>query len=136
MKIENKIEVSAGLVFHNGRLLITRRQPGEHLGGLWEFPGGKRKTRETFEESLVRELREELGIKVAVQELLASLTHKYPERTVHLRFFLCSWKSGRLRPLGCSAFKWIGVDELAEHEFPAADARLLKKLRRSPRLWK
>jgi mutator protein MutT len=130
------IQVAAGLVFHNGKLLITRRQAGEHLGGLWEFPGGKRKPQETFEECLVRELREELGIEVAVEELLESLTHEYPERTVQLRFFRCRWKAGKLRSLGCSAFKWIGMDELTEHEFPAADARLLTKLRRSFRLWK
>ena len=55
------IEVSAGLVFRNGQLLITQRHADAHLGGLWEFPGGKREPGETFEECLIRELREELG---------------------------------------------------------------------------
>src|SRR6185369_17353271 len=76
------VEVSAGLVFRDGKLLITRRPAGAHLGGLWEFPGGKRESAETFEECLVRELREELGIEVEVGAMLESLTHVYPEKTV------------------------------------------------------
>src|SRR5579871_5840657 len=79
------IEVSAGLVFRDGKLLITRRHAGAHLGGLWEFPGGKREANETFEGCLARELREELGIEVIVGEVLESLTHAYPEKTVTLK---------------------------------------------------
>jgi 8-oxo-dGTP diphosphatase len=129
------VEVAAALIFHHGKLLITQRQAGAHLGGLWEFPGGKRKAHETFEQCLIRELREELGIEVSVGRLVESLTHEYPERTVHLRFFLCRWEAGELRPLGCPAFKWVSVEELGDHEFPAADARLVAKLRESPGLW-
>ena len=79
------IDVAAALVFRDGKLLITQRHADAHLGGLWEFPGGKREPDETFEACLVRELREELGIEVAVGELVESLTHAYPEKTVHLR---------------------------------------------------
>ena len=61
---EAPVEVAAGLVFREGKLLITRRSAGGHLGGLWEFPGGKREPGETFEQCLHRELREELGIEV------------------------------------------------------------------------
>src|SRR5580765_7280877 len=68
------IDVSAGLVFRAGKLLITKRHDDAHLGGLWEFPGGKREPDESFEACLVRELREELGIEVAVGELVESLT--------------------------------------------------------------
>src|SRR5690606_22981070 len=71
------IEVSAGLVFRDGKLLITQRFADSHLGGLWEFPGGKRETNETFEQCLVRELREELGIEVEVLDLVQTITHAY-----------------------------------------------------------
>jgi len=84
IKNENAIEVAAGLVFRNGKLLITRRRANDPLGGLWEFPGGKRKPEETFQECLRRELREELGIEVDVGELLEAITHAYPDKTVHL----------------------------------------------------
>ena len=68
------IEVAAALVFRDGKLLITQRNADAHLGGLWEFPGGKREAEETFETCLTRELREELGIEVTVGELVESIT--------------------------------------------------------------
>ena len=102
--IRNSIDVAAGLVFRDGKLLITQRPPDAHLGGLWEFPGGKREPGETFEQCLVRELREELGIEVRVGERLESLTHAYPEKTVHLEFFRCHWIRNEPQALGCPAF--------------------------------
>jgi len=130
------VEVAAGLVFRQGKLLLTQRRQGAHLGGLWEFPGGKREPSETFEACLARELREELGIEVAVGELVQSLTHAYPEKTVHLRFYRCRWLAREPRPLGCSDFKWVGPEELAAHAFPAADARLLDRLAADAALWR
>src|ERR1700744_6143582 len=72
-------EVSAALIFHGGKLLISRRPAQAHLGGLWEFPGGKREPGETFEACLVREIREELGVEVSVGKLFAEVRHDYPE---------------------------------------------------------
>jgi 8-oxo-dGTP diphosphatase len=126
---KKQIEVSAALIFHNGKLLITQREAGAHLGGLWEFPGGKREPQETFEQCLVREIREELGIEIYAGALFEEITHAYPEKTVHLKFFLCRLISSEPQPLGCAAFKWIGKSELDGHEFPAADAQLLQKLK-------
>jgi 8-oxo-dGTP diphosphatase len=130
------IEVAAGLVFRDGKVLITRRHPEDHLGGLWEFPGGKREPGETFEECLKRELAEELGIEVEVEELLESLKHAYPEETVCLKFFRCRWKRNEPQALGCGEFEWVGAVELKNYEFPAADARLLQLLQSSPQLWR
>ena len=123
------IEVSAALIFRNGKLLITQRHAGAHLGGLWEFPGGKRERNETFEQCLVRELREELGIEVEVGGLFEEISHAYSEKTVCLKFFTCKLISGEPQPLDCAAFKWVEKAELADYGFPAADARLLDKLR-------
>ena len=130
------IDVAAALVFREAKLLITQRPAKAHLGGLWEFPGGKREPAETFERCLVRELREELGIEVAVGGLVESLTHEYVEKTVHLRFYCCYWKQHEPQPLGCPAFQWITAAELKDYDFPAADARLLGKLQSSPELWR
>jgi len=123
------IEVAAGLVFRDGQLLITQRPAGGHLAGLWEFPGGKREPGESFEQCLRRELKEELGIEVEIHEEVEAITHRYPDKTVHLRFFRCSWTRAEPQALGCPAFRWVGVDELAAYEFPPADARLLTRLR-------
>jgi len=123
------IEVSAGLIFRNGTILITQRLANAHLGGLWEFPGGKRETGETFKQCLARELREELGIEVNVGELFEEITHVYADKSVRLKFFLCKLLEGEPQPLGCATVKWASKPELADYNFPAADARLLDKLR-------
>jgi mutator protein MutT len=130
-----EIEVAAGLVFRRGKLLISQRPPEAHQGGLWEFPGGKREARETFEACLARELREELGIEVAVGQMVESLTHAYPEKTVCLRFYRCRWLEHEPRPIGCPDFKWVTAETLGNYAFPAADARLLEKLARMFDTW-
>ena len=122
-----QIEVSAALIFRDGKLLITRRHVKSHLGGLWEFPGGKLEAGETFEECLVREIHEELGVEISVGELFSEISHDYPEKSVRLKFFICKLISGEPQPLDCAAVKWIGKTELADFKFPAADAQLLEK---------
>ena len=130
------IEVSAGLVFRDGKLLITQRPSGGHLAGLWEFPGGKREPGESFEQTLHRELMEELGIEVEIRQIIESVTHRYPEKTVRLQFFQCAWKRHEPQAIGCPALAWIERDELSAYPFPAADARLLERLAKSDDLWR
>ncbi len=125
----------AGLVFRDGRLLITQRRAGDHLGGLWEFPGGKLEPGESAAEGLRRELREELGIDAQVGERLGLVEHRYPERNVRLEFFRCTLLRGEPQPLGCQATAWVTAAELERFAFPAADAQLLTQLRASPALW-
>jgi mutator protein MutT len=131
------IEVSAGLIFHQRKLLITQRRPQDHLGGLWEFPGGKREPDEMFEQCLERELREELGVEVEVGELIESVDHSYPEKTLHLRFFRCALRVGSPEPkaIGCHALAWVGMSELGNFQFPAADAHLIELLRTRGEMW-
>lgn len=130
-----RVEVAAGLIFHRGRLLIAQRRPDAHLGGLWEFPGGKRERAETFEAALARELHEELGVHVRVRELLEEVVHDYPEKSVQIRFFRCDLREGQPRALGCHRVRWVRRSELNEQDFPAADARLLERLAREDQLW-
>jgi mutator protein MutT len=129
------IEVSAALIFRSGKLLITRRHSNAHLGGLWEFPGGKREPDETFEQCLVREIREELGVEISAGKLFESVTHAYPEKTVRLNFFVCRLERGEPQMLGCAAFKWIRAAELDHYQFPATDTKLLEKIKKSRWLW-
>lgn len=132
---QTTIAVAAGLVFHHGRLLIAQRRAGDHLGGLWEFPGGKREPGETFEDCLRRELREELGIEVLVGQRVACIEHSYPDRTVHLEFFRCRLQSGTPQPLGCADVAWITAAEISKYTFPPADAQLLTRLREDQEWW-
>jgi mutator protein MutT len=132
---KNCIEVSAALIFRDSKLLITQRHADAHLGGLWEFPGGKREPNETFEQCLVREICEELGVEISVGERFEEISHTYPEKSVRLKFFVCQLLSGEPQPLDCAALKWISKSELADYDFPAADARLLEKLKSSQPIW-
>lgn len=129
------IDVAAGLLFQGPRLLISRRLPDQHLGGFWEFPGGKVEWGETFQACLARELAEELAIQVEVAEEIEEITHTYPEKTVRLKFFRCRLISGEPKPLHCEAVRWVARDELRSFAFPAADERLLHILENSPSLW-
>jgi len=129
------IDVTAGLVFRDGKLLITQRKPDSHLGGLWEFPGGKIEPGESFEDALVRELDEELGIEVGVGALIEDITHDYPEKSVRLKFFKCRWLKNEPHPHDVHALAWIIRDQLRDYDFPAADARLLEMLHEHKQLW-
>ena len=122
------IEVSAALIFRGGKLLITQRHAGAHLGGLWEFPGGKREAGETFEQCLVREIREELGVEISVGELFEEIAHDYPEKSVHLKFFAGTLLNGEPQPLDCADIRWVSREELSDFKFPAADVQLLARL--------
>jgi mutator protein MutT len=132
---QQAIEVAAGLVFRSNRLLIAQRYSGSHLGGLWEFPGGKREPGETWEGCLARELLEELGIEVRVGQLVETIDHSYPEKLVHLRFFRCEWLRNEPRALGCGDFQWVERQELTQFSFPPADERLLQKLQTTEAWW-
>jgi len=130
-----RIEVAAGLVFRAGKLLITQRPTTSHLGGLWEFPGGKREPDETFEGCLHRELKEELGIEVEVKELVETVTHDYPEKCVTLNFYRCAWKANEPQAIGCPDFRWIAPEELSSYQFPDADVKLVEMLTHRTELW-
>jgi mutator protein MutT len=134
--VANKVvDVAAGLVFHDGKLLITQRPTTGHLANLWEFPGGKREANESFEDCLHRELSEELLIQVSQLKLLGSVEHTYPEKTVHLKFFKCRLEGGIPKAVGCQDFKWVDREELGGFEFPAADGKLISLLESDCGLW-
>jgi len=121
------LTVVAAVVERGGRFLVTRRQPGVHLEGWWEFPGGKCETGETHDACLRRELDEELGIEARVGRLILDTSHRYADRTVRLYFYRCEIHSDP-RPLLKQEIKWATRPELRELEFPPADAELIQFL--------
>lgn len=81
------IRVAAALIEQEGRYLITRRHQNVHLGGMWEFPGGKCETGESFESCLQRELVEELGVEITSPQFFMTQEYEYSEKVVELKFF-------------------------------------------------
>ena len=126
---EGIIEVVAAVIEREGRILIARRPAALHLGGLWEFPGGKRQPGETPEAALVREIREELDAAVTVGELLDDVEWTYPEKTVRLLFFRCALDDEPRAAEG-QEIAWVAPADLDRYEFPPADEGLVARLRR------
>lgn len=125
---EGVVEVVAAVIEREGRILIARRPAASHMGGLWEFPGGKRRPDESAAAALVREIREELDAAVAVGELLETVEWAYPEKTVRLSFFRCALR-GDARAAEGQEIAWVRPAELRDYQFPPADAGLVERLR-------
>jgi mutator protein MutT len=119
--------VVAAVIEDSDRFLVTRRLPGVHLAGMWEFPGGKIDTDETDEQALRRELLEELGVEANVGEPVHRTSHAYPDRTIELHFYRCDLK-GAPRPALGQDMRWVPRAELRSLGFPPADSELIEML--------
>jgi len=122
-----RIVVTAAVVERDGAFLLTRRLDGTHLGGHWEFPGGKLHAGETLEECLAREIREELAADVEVGPELLSTVHDYPDRSIELRFFKCVLKSDPKPTMG-QEMRWVALGDLTSVRLPPADDELVRLL--------
>ena len=123
------IVVVAAVIEQSDTFLVTRRQAGVHLEGMWEFPGGKIDPDESHVDALRREMLEELDTDVMVGELVFHTTHSYPGRTVALYFYWCVLKQSP-RPLLGQEMRWVPRSELPSLGFPAADEQLIRMLTR------
>ena len=124
------IVVTAAVVEIEQRFLVTCRQKGVHLEGLWEFPGGKCDRDESLKDCLARELLEELDVATRIGDELFTTTHAYPDRSVELHFFRCELL-GEPRPQLGQEMRWVTREELAALEFPPADGELIAILTRA-----
>ena len=114
------IQVSAAVIERDGRYLITQRGPHAHLGGYWEFPGGKREAGESLEACVQREVKEELGVDVTYATPFMVIHYEYPEKNVELHFFFCSIVSGEVHAIGCAGFQWVTAENFSDFTFPPA----------------
>jgi 8-oxo-dGTP diphosphatase len=127
MSVGRIVTVVAAVIEDAGRLLVTRRPEGTHLGGFWEFPGGKTAPAESHAAALEREIREELDAHVEVHELVHATTHDYTDRAVSLFFYRCTM-TGEPRAVLGQQMRWVAPHDLADLEFPPADAELIRML--------
>jgi mutator protein MutT len=118
------LHVVAAVVERDGAFLVTRRQAGVHLAGLWEFPGGKVSPGESHAEALRREMQEELGTDVKVGAVVSTAAHGYDDRHVTLHFYQCELLGTPLPLLG-QEMRWVPRAELRSLGFPPADEELI-----------
>lgn len=123
------VVVAAAVIIKNGRVLLTRRAEGQHLAGIWEFPGGKLEHGESPEEALVRECREECGIEVEIDEILDVAHHRYPEKEVLILFYRCELRRGEVRHLQVADHAWVAPPDLDRYPLPPADERIAARIR-------
>ncbi len=123
-----KIEVSAAVIIKNKKVYIQRRPLNGLMGGLWEFPGGKREGNETMEECLLREIREELDVDVEIVEKLTIIKHSYTQFRVTLHVYRCRLPRGRIRAQSCEEWKWAEPETLDSFAFPAANSKIVAGL--------
>jgi A/G-specific adenine glycosylase len=114
-------DVVAAATLRDGRVLVARRMQDAMLGGLWEFPGGKREEGESLAEALVRELQEEMDVTVEVGEQLTVVNHAYSHFRITLYAFRCSLVEGAPRCIQCDDFAWVIPDELDELPMAVTD---------------
>jgi 8-oxo-dGTP diphosphatase len=127
----NLVLVAAcALIDPDGRVLLAQRPEGKAMAGLWEFPGGKVEAGERPEESLIRELKEELGI-VVNEECLAPLTfasHRYPEFQLLMPLYVCRRWEGIAAAREGQKLKWVRPNDLRNYPMPPADEPLIPHL--------
>jgi 8-oxo-dGTP diphosphatase len=125
--------VAAVITDARGRVLLARRGDGRDLAGLWEFPGGKREPGEAPEDTLIRELQEELGITVQVGAPIMRVPHLYPDKQLLLDIRrVTAWK-GVPRGVEGQALAWVEQDKLTRYPMPAADKPVVAVLQQPDR---
>jgi mutator protein MutT len=123
------IDVVIGVVLRDdGHVLVCQRKTDGHLGGYWEFPGGKREPGESLERCLLRELEEELAIHVRPLAALDVIEHEYPAVRVRLHPYLCARTHGEPQPIGCQQLEWVAPRRLIDYRFPPANDALIAHL--------
>ena len=130
MSIKIVLVAACALIDTDGRVLLAERPAGKSMAGLWEFPGGKIEAGERPEETLIRELKEELGI-VVREPCLAPLTfasHAYPDFHLLMPLFVCRRWDGTVMPLEGQRLAWVRPDKLRDYQMPPADEPLIAHL--------
>lgn len=124
-----KYQVSIAVILKGEKFYIQKRPSTGHLGGMWEFPGGKAKEGETPAQALVRECKEELGTEVNIIEKLTRVHHVYTHFQIDLHVFLCRLSGEDIHPTHHQPFRWITIHQLEEFPLPGANHKFLPALK-------
>ena len=120
------IDVTCAIIEKNGQVLAAQRGPAMAMPFKWEFPGGKINPGETPENSIIREIKEELGIEIQIKTMLPPSSHSYPDLHIRLHPFVCRISRGRIEPAEHHAVQWTYHDRLLALDWAEADVAVVK----------
>ena len=122
------IEVTCAIIIEKEQILVTQRSESMPHPLKWEFPGGKLKEGESAENCIKREIREELGLEIRVDQLLRATVYSYDTHTIKLIPFRCTIVNGSVSPAEHRSFRWVPIKELAELDWLEADVEVVRQL--------
>ncbi|WP_066966366.1 8-oxo-dGTP diphosphatase MutT [Microbulbifer sp. Q7] len=126
------IHVAVGVILGaDGRILLAKRPDHLHMGGRWEFPGGKVEDGESIQRAMTRELKEELDIEVKAMEPLIEVRHDYGDKQVFLDTWFVTRFSGKERGVEGQELAWVSVSELSDFHFPDANQPIVEAIQKS-----
>jgi len=122
-------DIGIGIIINDQQhVLIARRPEDVMLGGLWEFPGGKKKDNESIRETVIRELNEELGVDVELDRFFIKFNHAYSHFKITLHAYLCHIVDGTPDPVASQEIRWVPIKNLSKFPFPKANKIITEKL--------
>lgn len=129
-RVVKHISVGVALIWNDLRthLLIDRRLPDRDFGGFWEFPGGKIKPNESVKDCIMREIKEEIGIEIAVDHHFTTIGYAYNNFQVELFVYHCRHLAGKPQPIECAEIAWVLPSSLGTYKFPAANQQIIELL--------
>ena len=123
-----KINVAAAIITKENKYFIAKRNKNKHLGGFYEFPGGKQDDNETLQETVIREIKEELDVHVCVGSKLGEEHYKDDKINVHLHYFFCTIISGDIVLKEHEDSAWVTKEEFKNYEFAEGDKDIISLL--------
>lgn len=122
------IPCGVAIIRRDQKFLIAQRKKNDSFGSYWEFPGGKKNHDESFEDCVVRESKEEIGVDVQVSHKLMEIRRPYNERIIWLNFYICSLVSGEPKAIECQKTAWVDLEEIKSYKFPPANDKVIQRL--------
>ena len=129
MPESERLEVVCAIIRKDGKIMAVRRKEGQKMAGEWEFPGGKIRDGESPEETIVREIREELEIGIIPEEALPRIEYEYPEFFIRLYPFNCRWVNGTIKMHVHDKCQWLDRNELFKLKWSKADQELITHIK-------
>ncbi len=124
-------DVTAAIIYKNGKVLIARRAPGESFAGGWEFPGGKIEQGETPEQCLKRELQEEFGVRALIKDFIAESIYEYSTGSIRLLAYVAEVVAGDMKLSVHDDYAWVDINDLLTYDLLPADIPIALKLQRN-----